>query len=362
MTAFVVRTGFATCLLRSVFAVIVAMIGFGPVFAQTNLDALRDRQASFFSVSPRLVFYTLVQDRPPGSDRAVLQLMQGLGFLHAEGKGPQLAWNLTSVQPVLSYDPNINGGLAGEEFKIGQFVFQIDPESQAVAGPVVGAALSKSVGWSVGTGQTLSVAGNVQFVYSPEYDISRTNVNGQSCLRSYIETWQFLDVCGGAFYESEDLGETNGTFINANYAKLFSTRSGTNLANLLITREFQKTYDKTSASIGLESYFTGRGVVTLRAAVGQEIEGENTLLYGGYVSYGQLVLGIGANVGLSYEREGGDTFFGTDREDDVITLSITSQITQTISATLSVENRQSTVDLFDGNTINLDLNVLRLQF
>jgi hypothetical protein len=35
---------------------------------------------------------------------------------------------------------------------------------------------------------------------------------------------------------------------------------------------------------------------------------------------------------------------------------------QTLSATFSVENRRSSVDLFSGTTFNIDLNVLRLQF
>jgi hypothetical protein len=171
-----------------------------------------------------------------------------------------------------------------------------------------------------------------------------------------------LDFCGGAFYEKEDLGESDGTFINANYAKLFNSRTGSNLFNVLLTQEFQKTYDKASASVGIESYFTGRGVVTLRAAVGEEIEGENTLLYGGYASYGQLVLGVGTNIGISYEREGGDVLFGLDRSDEVITLDLTGQITPTLSATVSIENRQSSIDLFDGTSVSLDLNVLRWQF
>lgn len=349
-------------LLRLVVALFLVLCSVTQSLAQTAVDLARDRQGSFFSVSPRLVFYTLVQKAQPGTEGAVLSLAQGLGFLHQQGRGLQRAWNITSVQPVLSYNPNINGGLAGESFKIGNFVFKIDPESQAVAGPVVGGALSKSLGWSIGTGQTVSVAGNVELVYSPEYDISRTNANAQACLRSYLQNWRFLDLCGGAFYEKADLSETDGSFLSANYAKLFSARNGTGLANVAINREFQKTYQKTSISAGIERYFDGRGVVTARIAAGEEIEGENTLLYGGYVSYGQLVLGVGTNIGLSYEREGGDVFFGQDREDDVYTLSLTGQITPTLSATFSVENRTSSVDLFSGTTFNLDLNVLRLQF
>ena len=131
---------------------------------------------------------------------------------------------------------------------------------------------------------------------------------------------------------------------------------------MAINREFQKTYQKTSISAGIERYFDGRGVITARVAAGEEIQGENTLLYGGYVSYGQLVLGVGTNIGLSYEREGGDVFFGQDREDDVYTLALTGQITPTLSATFSVEDRKSSVDLFSGTTFNIDLNVLRLQF
>jgi hypothetical protein len=330
--------------------------------AQTAGNLARDRQGSFFSVSPRLIFYTLVQKAQPGTEAAVVSLAQGLGFLHRQGKGLQRAWNITSLQPVLSYNPNINGGLAGETFTIGGLVFKIDPESQAVAGPVVGGALSKSAGWSIGTGQTVSLAGNVEIVYSPDYDISRTNASGQACLRSYLQNWQFLDLCGGAFYEKADLSEADGSFLSANFARLFSTRGGTGLANASINREFQQSYQKTSVSAGIERYFDGRGVVTARVAVGEEIEGENTLLYGGYLSYGQLVLGVGTNIGLSYEREGGDTFFGQDRTDDVITLNLTGQISPTLSATISVEDRTSSIDLFDGVTVNLDLNVLRLQF
>lgn len=347
---------------KHLVAILLALSSASASLAQTTGNLARDRQGSFFSVSPRLVFYTLVQKAIPGTEGAVASLAQGLGFLHQTGQGIQRAWNITSLQPVLSYSPNINGGLAGESFTIGGFVFKIDPESQAVEGPVVGGAFSRSRGWSIGTGQTVSVAGNVEVVYSPDYDISRTNANGQACFRSYLQNWRFLDLCGGAFYEKADLSETDGSFLSATGAKLFSTRGGTGLASVSINREFQKNYQKTSVSAGIERYFDGRGVVTARVALGEEIEGENTLLYGGYLSYGQLVLGVGTNIGLSYEREGGDDFFGQDRNDDVITLDLTGQISPTLSATISVENRKSNIDLFDGLTVSLDLNVLRLQF
>jgi hypothetical protein len=288
--------------------------------------------------------------------------MRGLGFLHEDGMGPQLAWNITSVQPVLSYSPNINGGLPGDRFQIGKFEFEVDPDSRALSGPVFGAAISQSTGWSIGTGQTVSVGGSVQVVYSPEYELSRTNASFQACLRSYAENWQFLDLCGGTVYAEEDLGETNGNYISASYSKLFSTASGTNLANVALTQEFQKDYDKTSIAVGLERYFSGRGVLTLRAAAGQEVEGENTLLYGMYASYGQLVLGVGTNIGLSYEREGGDVLFGMDRDDEIFTLSVTGQISKSVSATVSFEKRQSSIDLFEGNEVTLNLNVLNLQF
>jgi hypothetical protein len=33
------------------------------------------------------------------------------------------------------------------------------------------------------------VAGNVEVVYSPEYEISRTNANAQACLRQGNRVW-----------------------------------------------------------------------------------------------------------------------------------------------------------------------------
>jgi hypothetical protein len=349
-------------LARLVCAIFIVFCSARLSLAQTTGNVVRDWQGSFFSVSPRLVFYTLIQRAVPGTEGAVVALAQGFGFLHQTGQGLQRAWNVTSVQPVLTYSPNINGGLAGETFTIGGLVFKIDPEYRAVAGPVVGGAFSRSIGWSIGTGQTLSVAGNVEVVYSPDHDISRTKANGQACFRSYLQEWRFLDLCGGAFYEKADLSETDGSFVSANFARLFSARNGTGLANALISREFQQNYQKTSLSAGVERYFDGRGVITARVALGEEIKGENTLLYGGYLSYGQLVLGVGTNIGLSYEREGGDVFFGKDRNDNVITLDLTGQINPNLSATFSVENRQSSIDLFEGVTFSIDLNVLSLRF
>ncbi len=105
---------------------------------------------------------------------------------------------------------------------------------------------------------------------------------------------------------------------------------------------------------------SGRSLIARRSRR-KEVR-ENTLPGGGNTSCGQLVLGVGTNIGLSYERDGGDVFFGQDRTDDVITLDLTGQINPSLSATLSVENRRSSIDLFSGVTISLDLNVLSLQF
>jgi hypothetical protein len=64
----------------------------------------------------------------------------------------------------------------------------------------------------------------------------------------------------------------------------------------------------------------------------------------------------------SLEREGAISSGGKDRTDDVFTLDLTGQINPSLSATLSVENRRSSIDLFSGATFSLDLNLLSLQF
>jgi hypothetical protein len=100
-------------LARLFCAIFVVFCSAGLSLAQTTGNFARDWQGSFFSVSPRLVFYTLIQRAVPGTEGAVAALAQGFGFLHQKGQGLQRAWNATSIQPVLTYSPNINGGLAG---------------------------------------------------------------------------------------------------------------------------------------------------------------------------------------------------------------------------------------------------------
>lgn len=297
--------------------------------------------------SPRLLLFTLLKDEPAGSGDLVHQLMRNTGMIH-KSHVASLVYSSTYVQPLLSYDQNINGGIPSDIIHLGPFEFIVDEKSRAKSGFLLGGKLGHFRKYSIGFGQTFSFGASGSVEYSYEHNIHRVTGSSFGCYERYVKNWTFLDIC-----LSTNVLKRDGTLERVISPRLsLSKYLGSNFASHEITAAlggvFHQDYSKPYANISTKMIAPEFGAIFLSFYISPEVEGYNTRRWRGEIALGRPILGKYTKVGASYHVENGSSIFGENREDDVFGIRFERDLLETVKVYVTAETRTSTVSAYDG--------------
>ena len=103
----------------------------------------------------------------------------------------------------------------------------------------------------------------------------------------------------------------------------------------------------------------GRRARGLWRNLGEFVPNQNTRLFGTGVSLTRPIAGKVTTLFASYGLEGGASFLGKDRLDEVYSIGINRNVTKHANITLRLSQRSSNASLFDGvHTVDFDLNLI----
>jgi hypothetical protein len=317
-------------------------------------------QAAMQASSARLRLFALMAQRPDGAADAVAALQKGQGFAHIADQGPQILSSTVRVGPVLRYDSNINGGTPGETISIGGLPFSISPETRAVSGIVWGGAVSGSLRLSLSP--TTILDANLSASRAQGQGAMITTRSAALCLGQYLGGSDWLDLCLARDVADRALSHNDQTSVSIGLTQQFATDFALSEAQIKLRQTVVTDYQKLSLDLGLSTARARWGLLETRAELGQYIAGEHTRLFGATLSLTRPVLGTDTVIFASYSREGGASFFGDPRWDQVVSLGLSRPITDVLGLNLSLQDRQSTLANYDGVTWGLDFTFQRLTF
>ncbi len=313
------------------------------------------------SGSEKLAFYSLVKTRPKGAERYLISFMKRDGLAHRKGESPRKLAAEFTIKPLLAYDSNLNNGLPGSEFAIGDLNFVVDEESVAKKGITLGIAASGYSLYSIAPKQTVTFKIAASYEYAPEHDLDKTGINASTCLQSHVARWTWINSCGGYRYLKKT-SETEEKYASIRGTQMFSSALGHHEASIAFERGFREDYTKSRATFSLLSAVKGVGAVHTGIRWGEHIEQRHTTLSGATIALTRPVFGKTTSISFDYYRAGGGTHFGQPRTDHTYTLMVRRPINEHIIASVGYQVNDSNIDFYGEHQILLGLDLKAWRF
>lgn len=291
--------------------------------------------------------------------RAVVEAMENTliqnGFYH-DAAVPSVVLKDIRISPQLSYETNINGGVAQDSFTAGPFIFDVDPAYRAIPGVVIGinGSAEARVAWL--NGHTVNSIAEGLVGWAPESDIAYRRGSVQICTQNNLVRWLFLDGC---VLHAENDRALKSTSIDQTSFKLSSVFQ-TVLAYHELTGEIAKTemqgYNQTTATIALNSVWD-QLVTGVSFTFGDPIDEQNVLDRRVTFDVRWEAGGHPVAFAIWHATSRGGTFLGIKQIDDSIGLNVSVQARRGLSFEVGYERTESTAALYNDESVSL-----RMQF
>lgn len=298
------------------------------------------------SDSGRLALFSLLREQPAGSEALTQELLAAQGLV--PGTGVAVNWAIT---PGLSYDRNINGGIAAEELTLLGLRFVTDPATRAKAGWTPTLSINVAARLTYAEGAVLTAFSSAQSGYSFDHHVTKTDFTAGLCAATYLGSDWFVDVCARQSRKLRDLAETRETTASLTVERIFAL--GNSLHSVSVSPQIERVNDQSRPliSLGWRGVYPEIGVLSVNLLYGAEMEGYLTTQRA--VSFGltRTILGAPMRLGVTVDRAAGQRYLGTPRIDDKITITATRQIGTWAEVYAGYERINSSIDGFDDEAV-----------
>lgn len=320
---------------------------------------MRDWQIVASSASQRLALRYLLGARLAGSAGTVDYLARQLALMPGKAGPPALAF---SVAPVLNYDRNINDGIPSDTVVIGGLPFRISEDGQAKSGIVLGVQASANVRAKVLRGLAWDVSAKFNVEHAPRWSYDTVRGTGTTCLLYTSDNWVSLDICALHIRRSAENSDESRNFRSIRLGKVFSFRD--TLAETALTVQSQTWLGQTQLSVtGSGTWFRpGGNLYSVSLGVGQEKSGVSFPTLTARLGLATELWGKPVNFEIGYLEERGARFFGSDKDDRTVSLSIRRPVTERITAEIVVLRTISSVAEYSESSLEMNFSFTGLTF
>lgn len=314
------------------------------------------------SDSPRLTLFALQRAQPEGAGDFVASLQYNQALQLPRGAPPALLSYRADLRPIIGYDGNINAGIPGDTFYIGDTPFTINADDRAKAGMVFGLETSLTARLALGPGRTLDLSAYAAQSHSFDHDMDVLNAATSACGAQFLGHARWLELCiGNRFTQRDDRPETE-RIAALSATKIFASGVGLHEARVTVQQSWHDDYQQPSLALQLITARKGLGALSLRMDASARVQGQNTRLFGASAALTRPMAGAVTTLFLGYGYDAGDSVLGQIRRDNIVSLGISRAVTRHAEATLRLSQRDSTLAAYDELSIDLDLSLLDFNF
>lgn len=322
-----------------------------------------EEQLGMASIAPSERLQTIVLGRAirkgivPFTLTPILRKNMERQAYYYSGNFPEVVSTTLRVSPILTYDGNINGGLSQDQIDIAGYTFNLDPSYKKKSGFVAGASAGGEtrIAWS--EGRYISLAGQVQSIWSPRYDIGRSDAAFALCSKNNVTGWTFLDICQMAGQSWRDLGNLHYEETSLQLSRILEFHESLHEGGIRLSHYQSDDWEQNRLGISLKSVWNNF-TDEISATYGEAVEGETVpryILTGG-VSW------LGANnrprqAEIRFQRAAGGMFLGEPRVEYTTSFGISTELSKQLTFNLDYSRVNST-----ASYANLDQVSFGLQF
>lgn len=259
------------------------------------------------------------------------------------------------IRPVLSFEPNVNGGVPKDRIEVAGLTFLIDQEAVARPGVMIGIEAIGHMRQNLAPGFALDLGIRGQVVASPQHQVTRTSLDASACLRAQLSTRSYAHACAQVRYRENALSRQFISEVTAGMTRAF----GDGTAGLhavtgevgmrRVQRRGAETWTQGFVRISTASALRSGTAITTSLEIGQQIPGVHAQRLSASVGFIQDIAGQPTSFNLFYGVSEGGMFLGAPRRDTTVGLSVSRPISDRMSITASVSRTRSTASLFNGD-------------
>jgi len=274
----------------------------------------------------------------------VIQRLQREGYFGGLSS-PQF---VTQVYPTFTYSNNINGGNPDKKLKLGNLEFDGERELVAKEGVVGSLNFAASNRTTIDEGRYIDANAALSLSYSPEHALSYTNTNIRLCSKNKLSKDTHLDVCASSTSQNKDITRDQSDSFSASWGKMLYVEDlGFNEAKIGLTRVYNNDFEQNQLQLSVDTIHDRNLFTSLSMKFGEPIEGSLALNYGIGLGLSGLVKNRKVTLNLNHEYLDGGRLLGVERDDKVMTVSLSTQLRRGTSITLGYKSLNSSIDYFD---------------
>lgn len=296
------------------------------------------------SDSPRLALFSLLREQPPGAEAVVQDLMAAQGLIPMTR--PKVTWALT---PGLSYDRNINSGIAADELTLLGLRFVTDQATRAKAGWTPTLSINVSAQLTYAEGAVLTAFSSAQSAYSFDHHLAKTDFGTGLCSANYLGQDWFLDMCLRQSRKLRDLSETQETAASITVERIFAL--GNSVQSISVSPQIERVNDKSRPLIGFgwRGVYPDLGVLSLNLLTGPALDGFSSTRRSISIGLTRTVLSAPLRLRVTADQSAGQSYLGVARVDDRLTFTASRQIGTWAEVYGGYERNRSTIAGFNDD-------------
>lgn len=323
-----------------------------------NADQVR---ATLLSGSEALVTHFL--SRPSLPAAAYKQLDQ---FEQMQGYAPATSVDALSyfrLRPMISYDPNVTGGVPNDSIQVAGFEFLIDPEFVGQSDMLFGIEVRSGLRKNVAPGLALDARASGSIGYAPRAEVSKGALDADLCLRYQSNRSRYFHGCVGADLRLVELGDQRSLRANTGITQAFSTGTAIHAVTgeigvRKVFPEFGRDWTQGYARLSSASALRNGTAIVSMIEIGEAVERVHATRLRASIGLAKDINGKPASVSVFYSEASGGIYLGAPRRDETIGLSISYQVNEKLTLTGSVSRTSSNAQLYDsGAQVGMGIQV-----
>jgi hypothetical protein len=328
----------------------------------TTLPAAADQvRATLLSGSEALVTHFLSQ---PGLPIAAYHQLQQ--FEEMQGYGPETrTGGLTyfRVRPLLSYDPNVTGGVPNDSIQVAGFDFSIDPEFVGKGDMLLGVDVRAGLRKNLAPRLALDARASGSFGYAPRVEVSKASLDADLCLRYQSNRSRYIHGCVGADVRLVELGDQRSLRASTGITQAFTTGSTIHavtgeLGLRKVFPEFGTDWTQAYLRLSTASALRNGTAIVSMLELGEAVDRVHATRLRASIGLARDINGKPGSISLFYSKADGGIYLGGPRRDETIGLAVSYQFNEKLTLTGTLSQTSSNAQLFDsGPKVGLGIQV-----
>ena len=278
----------------------------------------------------------------------------GLGFIN------QPILTKFGVGATASYDANINGGNPEGPLKIGNLIFETDPNLYQKSGFLIGGYVNLDHRHILSEGKYITFNAGISYGLNNEHDLGVNSQHVTVCSQNHVKNWWYINACGARRNINKKLSNSSTSDISIHTKKLFqnNTKSYSYL-QAGINRLQENTYSQSQIQLEYQTVTEFGASLGVIVKVGEDVQDTLSLKNSFEMSYTKLFKDKPIEMVFRSTAYGGSQIFGIDRSDLTQSISLSIPLTRRFALSMGASKTNSSIDYYDSVNPTISLQYIR---